>query len=164
VEAFVLVATGSDGILEVDGEKVTITRKGVMGKLQSASGNGDETFELKNVAGIGFKRYSLSGKGHIQFGLVEADGTAHWSDSFLGNVSHDKHTVVFGMSAQKDFEAIRDYCLPLIGGEAALRGGGHNGETTLSKSDQLSRLVELKELGILSEQEFAREKSKIDEA
>ena len=156
-----LSATGSDGILEVDGEKVTITRKGLMGKLQSASGNGNETFELKNVAGIGFKRYSLSGKGHIQFGVVEADGTAYWSDTFLGNASHGQHTVVFGMAAQKQFEAIRDYCLPLIGGEAALRGGAHAGGETLSKDEQLTRLKELKDLGILSAEEFEREKAKL---
>lgn len=132
-----------------------------MGKLQSASGNGDETFDLKNVAGIGFKRYSLSGKGHIQFGVLEEDGTAHWSDSFLGNAANGKHTVVFGLAAQKEFESIRDHCLPLIGGEAILRGGAHAGGSSLSKDEQLARLNELKDLGILSQEEFEREKSKL---
>jgi hypothetical protein len=108
----------------------------------------------------------VSGKGHLQFGLVEADGTAYFSDSFLGNASHDKHTLVFGMSAQKDFEAIRDYCLPLIGGKAAYenaaQSSAESGEHAgISKSDQLKRLEELKELGILSEEEFQREKAKL---
>jgi len=152
-------ATGSDGTVTVEGDIVTITRKGLMGKLQSATGNGNESFSLKDVAGIGFKAWSMvSGKGHLQFGLVEADGTAHWSDSFLGNASHDKHTLVFGMSAQKDFEAVRDYCLPLIGGEAAYKNAG---EEKVSKAEQLKRLHELRDLGVLSEEEFEREKGKL---
>lgn len=155
-------ATGSDGTVTVDGDKVTITRKGLMGKLQTASGNGNETFSLKDVAGIGFKHWSMvSGKGHLQFGLVEADGTAHWSDTFLGNAGHDKHTLVFGMSAQKDFEAVRDYCLPLIGGEAALKKNAGSAGPEVSKDVQLSRLAELRDLGVLSEEEFEREKKKL---
>ena len=152
-------ATGSDGVVTVEGDTVTITRKGLMGKLQSATGNGNESFSLKDVAGIGFKAWSMvSGKGHLQFGLVEADGTAHWSDTFLGNASHDKHTLVFGMSAQKDFEAVRDYCLPLIGGEAAYKNATVD---KISKNDQLKRLHELRDLGVLSEEEFEREKAKL---
>jgi hypothetical protein len=152
-------ATGSDGTVSVDGDIVTITRKGLMGKLQSASGNGNESFSLKDVAGIGFKPWSMvSGKGHLQFGLVEADGTAHWSDTFLGNASHDKHTLVFGMSAQKEFEAVRDHCLPLIGGDAAYKNVG---EEKISKDEQIKRLNELKDLGVLTEEEFQREKDKL---
>lgn len=155
-------ATGSDGTVTVDGDKVTITRKGLMGKLQTASGNGNETFSLKDVAGIGFKAWSMvTGKGHLQFGLVEADGTAHWSDTFLGNAGHDKHTLVFGMSAQKDFEAVRDYCLPLIGGEAALKKNAGSASPEVSKDVQLSRLAELRDLGVLTEEEFEREKKKL---
>lgn len=156
-------ATGSDGTVTVDGDTVSIKRKGLMGKLQTATGNGDETFSLKNVAGIGFKSWSMvSGKGHLQFGLVEADGTAHFSDSFLGNASHDKHTLVFGMSAQKEFEAVRDYCLPLIGGKAAFQSAAQSaGQGSISKTDQLKRLTELKDLGVLTEEEFQREKAKL---
>ena len=156
-------ATGSDGTVTVDGDKVSIRRKGLMGKLQTATGNGDETFSLKNVAGIGFKSWSMvSGKGHLQFGLVEADGTAHYSDSFLGNASHDKHTLVFGMSAQKDFEAVRDYCLPLIGGKAAFENAAQSSDqSTISKDEQLKRLAELRDLGVLTEEEFQREKAKL---
>lgn len=156
-------ATGSDGTVTVDGDTVSIRRKGLMGKLQTATGNGDETFSLKNVAGIGFKSWSMvSGKGHLQFGLVEADGTAHYSDSFLGNASHDKHTLVFGMSAQKDFEAIRDHCLPLIGGKAAFENAAQSSDqATISKAEQLKRLTELKDLGVLTEEEFQREKAKL---
>jgi hypothetical protein len=156
-------ATGSDGTVTVDGDKVSIRRKGLMGKLQTATGNGDETFSLKNVAGIGFKSWSMvSGKGHLQFGLVEADGTAHYSDSFLGNASHDKHTLVFGMSAQKDFEAVRDYCLPLIGGKAAFENAAQSSDqSTISKDQQLKRLAELRDLGVLTEEEFQREKAKL---
>jgi hypothetical protein len=156
-------ASGSDGTVTVDGDTVSIKRKGLMGKLQTATGNGDETFSLKNVAGIGFKSWSIvSGKGHLQFGLVEADGTAHFSDSFLGNASHDKHTLVFGMSAQKEFEAIRDHCLPLIGGKAAFQNAAQSaGEGSISKASQLKRLEELKDLGVLTEEEFQREKAKL---
>jgi hypothetical protein len=156
-------ATGSDGTVTVNGDVVTIKRKGLMGKLQTATGNGDESFSLKNVAGIGFKSWSMvSGKGHLQFGLVEADGTAHYSDSFLGNASHDKHTLVFGMSAQKDFEAIRDHCLPLIGGKAAFENAAQSSDqATISKAEQLKRLTELKDLGVLTEEEFQREKAKL---
>ena len=155
-------ATGSDGTVTVKGDFVTITRKGLMGKLQSASGNGNETFSLKDVAGIGFKHWSMvSGKGHLQFGLVEADGSAHWSDTFLGNAGHDKHTLVFGMSAQKDFEAVRDYCLPLIGGDAALKRAPAAEGVEPSRDVQLARLAELLDLGVLTEEEFEREKKKL---
>lgn len=155
-------ATGSDGTVTVNGDFVTITRKGLMGKLQTATGNGNETFYLKDVAGIGFKGWSIvSGKGHLQFGLVEADGTAHWSDTFLGNAGHDKHTLVFGMSAQKDFEAIRDYCLPLIGGDSAFKNRSDSSGESVSKEVQLERLTELLELGILTQEEFEREKEKL---
>jgi hypothetical protein len=155
-------ATGSDGTVNVHGDIVTITRKGLMGKLQTATGNGNESFSLKEVAGIGFKSWSMvTGKGHLQFGLVEADGSAHWSDTFLGNAGHDKHTLVFGMAAQKDFEAVRDYCVPLIGGAEALKKATVSAGSELSYEVQLGRLAELRDLGVLSDEEFEREKKKL---
>lgn len=153
-------AQGADGRVEVDDEgNVTITRTGMWGKLAKVGGSGDETFNLSNVKGIGFKKWSMiSGKGHIQFGLVEEDGSSFFTNSTLELTKNSKHSVIYNMNQQEEFDQLLSHCKPLIGGTSA-RSGKLTSE--VSKEEQLRRLTELHNLGVLSDSEFNREKNNL---
>lgn len=153
-------AQGADGRVEVDDEgNVTITRTGMWGKLSKFGGSGDETFNLSNVKGIGFKKWSMiSGKGHIQFGLIEEDGSSFFTNSTLELTKNSKHSVIYNMNQQEEFDQLLSHCKPLIGGTSA-RSGKLTSE--VSKEEQLRRLAELHDLGVLSDSEFNREKNNL---
>jgi hypothetical protein len=154
-------AQGADGHVTVDEKgNVTITRTGRWGKLAKAAGTGDEVFNLSNVEGIGFKKWSMvSGKGHVQFGLVEQDGTSFFTKSTLEITKNSRHSVIYNKNQQSDFERLLAYCKPLIGG-AVVKFGNDVGQ--VSKDEQLRRLTELHDLGVLSESEFNREKKNLN--
>ena len=66
-----LEANGTDGQVKVDDDKIQITRKGLLGRLSSLDGGGDEVIPMQKVIGVGFIPCKLGVRGSIQFGVLE---------------------------------------------------------------------------------------------
>lgn len=140
-----------------------IKRKGLFGIASSLTGNGDEAIPMRKVGKVALQNANVLVKGCFQIGVfdkagtgVAADNVVGWNASVLaGNL---RHSVIFGKSAQADFEALRDFISSQV--ERIANLPSHESGNFLGKADELKKFAELKAVG-LSQEEFEIEKKKL---
>lgn len=147
----ILKAKGVNGQLELYPTKVIIKRKGAMGVL-SHGFKGDKSILIKQISSIQFKQANPVFNGYIQFaflGGVEAKGG-------LFQAGKDENTVNFSVFHKDDFTAIKEKLEEMM--EAAHADQGQSSNSSIS---DLEKLAELKEKGIITEEEFNAKKKQI---
>lgn len=159
-----ITATGTDGVVTATGDKILIKRKGFFGVAASLSGNGDESIPMNKVGKVVLQNANALVKGSFQIGVLDKDGTAVAADNVVGWAASAlagnlKHNVIFGKSAQAEFEALRDF----INAQVARIAEEQKTESApvLGKADELKKLAELKAAGVLTDAEFDAEKKKL---
>lgn len=160
-----LEASGTDGQVKVDEKNVSITRKGLLARALSTESGGDEVIPMSKVIAVGFIPCKMGIKGTIQFGVLDKDGKATVTSSNAGWVASLasgtlKHSIMFSKNAQSDFEKVRDFVeeqIKLNEGKEATSSGG----STISVADELKKLSELRDSGIISDEEFSHQKKKL---
>jgi len=142
--------TGVNSLLEVFGDKLTITPKGFSGFLSKGL-KGTKTIPFTSITAIQFKKSGFL-NGYLQFtmpGGVESRGG-------ILAASSDENTLMF--SGQNDLAIeIKDYIEKRIqelrSPSSATASGG--------VADELQKLAALQSSGILSEDEFIAAKKKL---
>ena len=160
-----LEASGTDGQVQVNEINVSITRKGLFGRLMSIDGDGDEIIPILNIVSVGFIPCKLGVKGSIQFGVLDKDGKATVTSSNAGWIASVtsgtlKHAVMFPKNAQSDFEKIRDFVEERIKMNIS-KENNSSGLSTLSVADELLKLSQLRDSGVLTDAEFQSMKAKL---
>ncbi|MDQ3756505.1 MAG: DUF4429 domain-containing protein [Actinomycetota bacterium] len=145
-----LTGKGVNGQVEVDGEWITIRRKGAMAKMSQGL-KGDKRIPIANVQAVQFKKAGLT-NGYLQFTL--AGGVESRGGVF--DATKDENTVMFTGRHKAEFEAIRDYVEDSI-----TRRLGHGDAPGVDVAGQLEKLALLRDQGVLSEAEFDGQKSKL---
>ena len=143
----VLMAKGVNGQLSVVGNRIKISRRGFMAAMGGLRTKGDKEILISTISSIQMKKAGLT-NGYIQFTFLggrEAKGGV-WQ------ATKDENTVVFNGRQQREFEAlkeriesIRDAPIP----------------TPSSGLDDLERLAELKDRGVITDTEFEAKKRQI---
>jgi hypothetical protein len=145
-------ANGVNGQLELFHDKVIIRRKRAMAVFTQGL-KGDKEILISSITSIQFKKASFWTKEFIHFGFMggkEAKGG-------LFQATQDENSVMFTPKQQPDFENIK--------AEIEKRTGGINiSKSSYSQADEIAKLAELRERGILSEEEFQNKKRKILES
>jgi hypothetical protein len=159
-----VTATGSDAVVTATEEKIFIKRKGLFGIASSLSGNGDEVIPMNKVGKVVLQNANALVKGSFQIGVFDKDGTAVAADNVVGWTAsvlagNLKHSVIFGKSAQGEFESLRDFINEQVVRIAELPKSESG--PVLGKADELKKLAELLSAGILSQAEFEIEKQKL---
>jgi hypothetical protein len=148
-----LEAKGVNGQLVVDGDWMTIIRKGFGAKLTQGWTKGEKRIAIGTITSVQLKKPGLA-RGYIQFsfggGIERTKG--------LTQGASDENTVLFNSKHQPQFEAVRSYIEEYISRKAA--PGGSSSPDPL---DQLKKLAELRDAGIVSPEEFeAKKKALLD--
>jgi hypothetical protein len=148
-----LTGKGVNGQLEVDDQWVTIERKGAMAKMTQGL-KGSKRIPIANITSVQFKKAGAMTSGYIQFSMM---GSSESKGGLL-NAQRDENSVSFNSRHAKEFEAIRDRIESVIAtgqrtSAPAPAGGG--------LADELKKLAELRDSGVLSEEEFATQKAKL---
>ncbi len=146
-----LIGKGVGGQLEVDGEWVTIKRKGVLAKATHGLA-GEKRIPISSIMAVQWKAPGMS-NGYIQFtvpGGVE-------SKKGLLQATEDENTVMFTSRHKDEFGAIRDY----IEARIASRSSGGSAPSGESAIDKLKKLGELRDAGVVSEAEFELKKREL---
>lgn len=144
---------GSGAILIVDENKIIIKRKGVLSFLNHGS-KGDKEIFIKNITAIQLKKPWLT-KGFIQFSL--SGETASKGGVF--DAVKDENSILIGDSKQyNDFVKAKELIESKINQSSNPTTIIQN---TYSVADELTKLVSLKDLGILTKDEFEIQKQKI---
>jgi len=152
----VINAKGLNGFVSFDGQFITISRKGFL--AVASFGKSEKRIPVSSITAVQFKPPSTITNGFMQFtipGGVE-------QKSIFGqqgiNAARDENTVVFLKKSLPDMQSIRDAVE-----QAIIKL--HLPQTThlqqASTSDELTRLAQLHEQGVLSDDEFTVAKSRI---
>ena len=143
-----MIAKGVNGQIEFDGKKIVIRRNGFVAVMTQGF-KGEKTIALSSITSVQFKSAGGMVNGYIQFafqGGAEAKGG-------VMQATKDENTVMFRVgSQQSQFEALRAAV------EAAML---KQFSPTTSMADELKKLADLRVAGILTPDEFDREKKKL---
>jgi len=150
-------ASGYNGQMELNNSVIIITRKGFVAR--STHGKNEKQIPLNSVQAIDWKEASSLTRGFLKLiisGAIEGRQTA---TSRTFDAHKDENTVVFTKNEMEDFLKIKN----AIQEDLAKRGAPSETTQTqsFSKADELLKLKQLFDDGILSEAEFNAEKSKI---
>lgn len=161
-----MTVKGHNGVIKFYKDKLIIERKGVLSFFTHGLA-GDKIIYLTDISSIQFKNAGVFTNGYIQFsfyGGIE-------SKKGLFDATKDENTVIFTAKQEKEF-AILKYRLDKVLLNLKLKKNGvKNVEKKEEKEkliknennylDELERLGELKNKGILTEEEFVQKKKQL---
>jgi len=142
-------AKGINGQIELYINKVRILRKGVFAFISQGL-KGDKEILISSISSIQFKKAGAWTNGYIQFafmGGTEAKGG-------LFQATQDENTVMFNTKQQHDFVRIKIMVEKLM-------QNGSTSSSTFSAADEITKLADLRDKGILTEAEFQHKKNQI---
>jgi len=154
VESGVLYTmNGVGGQLDVYEDKLTITLKGVMG-LMTKGLKGSKTIPFISITAIQFKQASSLVNGYLQFTVPGGNESA---GGITGAVS-DENSFMFRDKKNNEMaQQIKDYIESTISKLHAPQAAA----AAPSLSDELLKLSQLKDQGILTDEEFQAAKEKL---
>ncbi len=143
---------GHNGSIEFTGEKIIIKRKGVLAFI-SQGFKGDKEIFVKQISSIQLKKAGLLTNGYIQFSFSGGKETK----GGLNDAVTDENTVLFTNKQMPSFLELKSEI------EKAIMKANKPAENTSSGSslDELEKLANLKEKGIISQEEFEAKKKQI---
>lgn len=143
-------AKGHNGQIQFDGVNVTISRKGVLGFLTQGL-KGDKVIKASAITSVQFKKVGMITSGYLQFSLMGGGE----SKGGVFDATKDENTVMFVKKQEQDFERIRDAV------QAVLNAPVMGAMAQASVVDQLEKLAQLRDRGVLTETEFEVQKTKL---
>jgi len=149
LEKILKEAKGVNGQLELMESKIRIKRKGAISLLAQGL-KGEKEILIKQISSIQFKKAGNLTNGYIQFAFLggqEAKGS-------LFQATKDENTIMFKKSQQPDFEEIKSMIETRMAEPESKKVAGRG-------INDLEKLAELKEKGIISEEEFNAKKKQI---
>ncbi len=147
-----LTAKGRTGTLEVDDSFVTIRRKGVGAKMMHGFTQGEKRIPIHQITAVQYKKPGMT-VGYIQFTIAGSNEST--SGGF--DAMQDENSVAF-LKGAGDFEKIRDHVEAKIVERHASNGQPQPSDDLASR---LKSLADLRDQGVLTDDEFDREKAKL---
>jgi hypothetical protein len=137
---------GHNATLIVTPQKIIIKYKKLIG-----SGKGEKEIRIKSLTGIQLKKPGLLTNGYIQF--MYSGGKESKSKSVF-DAAKDENTIMITAKQYDDFvkakQLIEEYQNRTEGGSASV-----------SVADELKKFAELKEMGVITEEEFEAKKKQL---
>jgi hypothetical protein len=130
---------------------VTIKRKGALAKMTQGM-KGDKRIPMANITSVQFKPATNLTNGYLQFSLT---GSSE-NKGGLMDATKDENSVMFRKGSTADFVTIKDHIEAYLTNRI---GGG--GPAAPDLADQLTKLAALRDQGILNDDEFQAQKTKL---
>jgi hypothetical protein len=141
------------GTVEVLDKVLIIRRKGVTSLLTQGL-KGEKRIPFSSITSVQFKEPGLA-TGYIQFGVM---GGVEGRGGVL-NATTDENTVLFVKKALNEFRQLRDLVESRIGGSAETASFGSVPQRSFV--EELGRLADLRDRGVLTDEEFVQEKARL---
>lgn len=145
--------SGVNGQLEVTQTKVIIKRKGILAKMTQGL-KGDKEIQIKQISSIQFKKASALTNGYIQFsfsGSKEDKGG-------LFDATQDENSVMFSKKQMPEFEKAKELIETQINSFHSIPS---QQMPSSDVADQIKKLADLRDSGILTEEEFTAKKKQL---
>jgi hypothetical protein len=147
-------ARGRNGQIEFDGQWVTITRKGFLAR--TTIGKGEKRLHVSQIAAVQWKPAGLS-NGFIQFTVPGGIERRSRFGSQTKTALKDENSVVFTRGRQKKFEEVRS-AIELSIAASSRPAPSYAPQPTAT--DELAKLGQMYQQGLLSPEEFAAAKAR----
>ncbi len=145
---------GYNGQVDFDGMTVTITRTGLLAR--TTVGKGTKTISVDQISAVQLKPAGFATNGFIQFTFAGGNERRSKFGSQTFRAMRDENSVVFTGSQQPAFEELRVAIL-----EAQEKPAPVPVKDSLSIPEQISQLADLRDQGILSDEEFVSKKTEL---
>jgi hypothetical protein len=154
----VIEAKGHNGTVKFDGNFVTISRTGALARM--SVGKGDKRIPVASISAVQWKPPGAVMNGFIQFTLGGGNERRSKFGRQTSDAVSDENSVIVTKKQEDSFLALRAAVEDAI---------VHRGQPQVvvaaaphaSKLDQLKQLGELRDAGVLSEEEFQAEKQRV---
>lgn len=150
---------GRGGEVEFDGNFVSIRHTGALGRL--TVGKGEKRIPITSITAVHIKPAGAMVNGYIQFTLPGSVERRAGFGKQTFDAAGDENSVIFTKSEESDFLNLRDVIENAIVSRATPQAPVAPIVAGTSKLDELKKLAELRDAGVLSEDEFAEEKARI---
>ncbi|MFE4991442.1 DUF4429 domain-containing protein [Streptomyces mirabilis] len=147
---------GKGGQIQFDGQYVTITRKGFMAR--SIVGKGEKRLHISQIASVQWKPAGAIVEGFIQFGLPGGVERRSQFGSQTQSARGDENSVLFTKKQMPAFEELRKALDAAIAQQHAPQP---TGAQSPSLADELAKLGQLMQQGILTQAEFEQQKARL---
>jgi hypothetical protein len=147
-------ASGQGGQIAFDGQYVTITREGFLGR--ATHGRGEKRLHVSQISSVQWKPPGLMTNGFIQFTLPGGVERQAPKGSRTLDATKDENSVVFTKKQQPAFEQLRAALEAAMAEQHAPAA-----PAAASLADELAKLAALRDQGVLSPQEFEQQKARL---
>jgi len=157
---------GQNGVLIVYDDRIVISRATLGGFVSQGGSSGDRTYRYEDIQGIEFKKPSLMSNGYLKVlvpGSVETNAKVGVFSSSMDSMK-DQNTVVFrafSSSFANECERAYAYIMDKISKAKAAKNTPVVQSAPVSKMDELKKLAELRDSGVLTDEEFQTEKRRL---
>ena len=160
-EGIIYVASGSNGQVYLYEDHVSITRNG-FGAIMTSMARREKDIMLRDISSVELRKSGVLNPGFIRFGhsggpeprraigLVPFDA-----------ISNDTNAVTFNSEQQDRFEILRRKIERQRSDIRPIQAMSPSQTPLLSPMDELKKLAELKEMGIVTEEEFEQKKKQL---
>lgn len=147
---------GHNGTVNFDGDFVTIKRTGFLAR--ASIGKGEKRIPLGSITAVQWKPAGAMMNGFISFTLGGGNETRSRFGAQTADASRDENSVIFTKKQMSDFDALRTEVEQAI---AARHRPAAPSPAAPDHLAQLKQLGDLRDAGVLSEDEFAAKKADI---
>jgi hypothetical protein len=152
---------GQNGIIIVYDDYVAISRKSFGGFISQGGASGERRYFYKDIDSIEFKKPSFISNGYLKImtaGTDETNAKVGLLGSSMDSMKDQNTVILRAFSKKVGEEANKVYELVMQKVLDAKQNKSTNGD---SKMDELKKLGELKDSGILTDEEFQKEKENL---
>lgn len=143
---------GANGQISFDGRTVTITRKGMRAALVSGGFGAEKQLHISAITAVQYKKAGLN-LGYIQLS-VPGEVVAQRRNK-TQTLQQDENTITFYSGGNADFKALADEL------NAAIHAKHEPVAAAPDIADQLRKLGELRDSGVLTQAEFDAKKAEL---
>ena len=154
----IFTARGRTGRIEFDGQCVKIIRTRFVSRI--VVGKGQKTIPISSISAVKFKPSGWILVGHIQFTLAGGNEVRAKFGKQTKNATRDENSVTFDPLKKKEFLKMRDLVESAIA-KHAISSAKNTQDAEPSRLEKLKQLGELRDAGVLTENEFEVEKKKL---
>ncbi|MBZ9615272.1 SHOCT domain-containing protein [Clostridium estertheticum] len=150
----IMKLNGVNGQLEVNEDSITIKRKGILSKMTQGLTKGAKTLFINQIVAVQLKEGGLFTNGYMQFTLPGGNERTKG----LMDATHDENSIIIKKANNSDAIKIKDYIEKKISDKSNPQ---IINQSTVSAADEILKLKQLLDTGILSQDEFQTQKTKL---
>lgn len=147
---------GHNGQITFDGQYVTITRRGILGR--TSVGKGEKRIHISQISSVQWKPAGPFVNGFIAFSAAGGNERRSRFGSQTASAVNDENSVIFTTRQKTAFEELRKHVEAAI---AAHHSGTPAASPPASVADEIAKLAALRDQGAITETEYQQQKQRL---